>query len=616
MKSRGLKLLLRRATGRVVILAVTCVGALSAVAWQVHEQLPGQVVGGSNEPDSIELGAAPELSPESNPQVELMALSARLDEALAASRPVLLGSRDPNSSSCVNIMETGQVKTEVPGNVGDVDGGPGTTMGMLYYFDRLKNKTPLSDFKWHQTRLRTYLQNQSRINHKVGALVARFTQEARRFSEEAESWTSFPKELVPIGFDRANDWPSYCLNSLDNAIRARDLNETRRWATELYAAAFALEDLHRWAAFLAENQLTALDFQRRCESLFNTVESLKTPYDPTQSISQFPAGVLCLNGISNYYEVERQAETLYATPRAQVTASISESSYAPQSVAVMPDLREAFLDLQSVLSPNNRVTWELASQSPFHHAYMVNMLFRAKVANTVEDIRAALIKFDSIYPQATPSELMGALMYRGHSFAGLEWADRFQDKLIAAGNEISVSKSDSEALMEACRWTHAFYKPENYGSTLTLRDAIERQKLDCVRATDMISSILKNAGRTRMGHVRWSSETMGHSVAAYLGSDKDNQPHTFVIDGLNPADSPEIWPDAYFKGHEWPANLANNPTPYSVELYGRGIDGYIWAEGYIIRGPNAGYLITAGVPYFPSRMVSSTRKVYDGPYPQ
>ena len=149
-----------------------------------------------------------------------------------------------------------------------------------------------------------------------------------------------------------------------------------------------------------------------------------------------------------------------------------------------------------------------------------------------------------------------------------------------------------------------------------LRDALEKRELDCVRATDMIGAIFRNAGRTRFGHVRWCAGTAAHSVAAYLGRDGD-QSRTLIVDGLMPADKPEVWPDAYFHGHRWPPQpgVQNPPTPYAVELYARGLDNYIWAEGYVIRGPHAGWLTTSRIPYSTHRRADSSRKVFDGPYP-
>jgi hypothetical protein len=115
--------------------------------------------------------------------------------------------------------------------------------------------------------------------------------------------------------------------------------------------------------------------------------------------------------------------------------------------------------------------------------------------------------------------------------------------------------------------------------------------------------------------VRWCAETAGHSVAAYVGTENDKQ-QVVVADGLNPPPEPEHFPDCYFQGHAWPPGMTDNPTPYCVELYVRGIDSYVWADGYIIRGPNAGELTTAAVPYSTHHKNAETRKVYDGPYPQ
>jgi hypothetical protein len=47
----------------------------------------------------------------------------------------------------------------------------------------------------------------------------------------------------------------------------------------------------------------------------------------------------------------------------------------------------------------------------------------------------------------------------------------------------------------------------------------------------------------------------------------------------------------------------------------RGLDNYVWAEGYIVRGPNAGTLARAPVPYLPQREKKSVQTVFAGPYP-
>ena len=112
----------------------------------------------------------------------------------------------------------------------------------------------------------------------------------------------------------------------------------------------------------------------------------------------------------------------------------------------------------------------------------------------------------------------------------------------------------------------------------------------------MIGAIFRNAGRPRFGNVRWSAATGGHSVAAYLApGTKKLEPR--IVDGLNPPEQPEVWPNCYFHGHAWPPGLENNAPPYAAEVYARGIDSYIWLEGYIIRGPNAGKLMNAEIPY-------------------
>jgi hypothetical protein len=46
--------------------------------------------------------------------------------------------------------------------------------------------------------------------------------------------------------------------------------DCRASSAELAGAAFGLCDLHRWLAFLSENYLAALDFQKQCQTVFDS----------------------------------------------------------------------------------------------------------------------------------------------------------------------------------------------------------------------------------------------------------------------------------------------------------------------------------------------------------
>lgn len=549
-------------------------------------------------------------------QLSLAELTTLIQSALKTCRPLLLGSRDPSGPSCVEVSRTGAIQDVVPESKGDLDGGPGTSMAVLYYFDRQNVKSPMEDYSWHQTRLRTYLENNVVLNIAAERIAHEAAEQSRHFLEEAKTWSVLPPEIVATGFNRQDDWPGYCLTALDKAVSEKNLDAVKHWSNEVAAAAFWLEDLLRWRGFLYRNHLAALDFQAKCESLFKSAEQMHRDYIPVSTLSQFPAGVLGLNGRGNYYEVERQAERLYSMPADRFVEILENKNLSPASVWLPPASRATFLKLRNVLSPANQATWDLAARTPYEHGYLTNILFRARTAELVDKLAMALKKFDARNPNASVGELMNVMMYCGHSFAGIEWGDRYQPQLTQAAEQIPPNVSDIEALNDAWKWTYDFYKtPASYGITLTLRDALESKRLDCVRATDMIAAIFRNAGRARLGHVRWHSETGGHSVAAYMEAN-GAQIKPMLADGLTAPHQLESWPDCYFHGHEWPVGLESNNPPYSMELYLRGIDSYVWVQGYIVRGPNAGSLVTTSIPYSTHFQRESTEKVYKGPYPE
>jgi hypothetical protein len=205
---------------------------------------------------------------------------------------------------------------------------------------------------------------------------------------------------------------------------------------------------------------------------------------------------------------------------------------------------------------------------------------------------------------------MGVLMYRGHPFGGLEWPDRFTDELRKAGDAIASDKSDVEAFASAVNMTNAVFRQSQYAPTFTLRDALQQKKLDCVRATDMVGAIFRNAGRPRFGNVRICAGTFAHSVGCFMGRTSDDQPQTIVADPLDPSHLASEWPKMYFEGYTWPPEMQNPSKPYAAEMYGRGIDNYIWLEGYIIRGPNAGTLMAARIPFSTHRRQEKAEKVF------
>jgi hypothetical protein len=547
------------------------------------------------------------------PGSPLADLSARAGVCTRLSRAILLGSRDLKLSSCVNQPKPGDADARRLPNLADYDGGPGTKLALLLYLDRQNCKFPMDDYAWHQGRLRMYLRNQVTENQRALAETAALADRAASFADALGDGSTWPADLTPLLPGSRENWLGYCLASLNDAIVARNLDGARRWATELAGAAFALNDLHLWLEFLSENYLSSLDFQEKCASLFAETTQTGEPYDRETDISRFPAGLVTMHGVSNFYELEHQAERFFTMPADRSAEIATDAHLTPTSIWMPPAARENYVKIEGMLSAGNRKNWRAAARTPYEHSYLVNMLYRAGQSGAIDSVTDAVRRFDAIHPEASMGELLGVLMYRGHSFAGLDWADRFQPQLVEAAKRLSGS--DAEAFLQACRLTYQFDQSDTYAVTFTLRDALESKRLDCVRATDMIGAIFRDSGRPRFGHVRWSSGIRGHSVAAYVGTE-NGKSKVLLADGLNPPEQPEVWPDAYFHGHAWPAVVGKYPNPYAVELYVRGLDNYIWAEGYIVRGANAGTLMKAGIPYASHRANAETKKVYEGPYPE
>jgi hypothetical protein len=54
---------------------------------------------------------------------------------------------------------------------------------------------------------------------------------------------------------------------------------------------------------------------------------------------------------------------------------------------------------------------------------------------------------------------------------------------------------------------------------------------------------------------------------------------------------------------------------FSAELYVRGLDGCLFAEGYVVQGEYASRLVCAATPYLPGAEKPGSTKVFNGPYP-
>src|SRR5256885_2748162 len=175
-----------RTLNRTIMMTVACAVLLALVGAVLQRQFPTAAALLNSDSASL---------PASKPSSALVALAVKVDETLKTSRPVMLGSRDPSGPSCVAIIKTGDVKDAVPNNPGDWNGGPGTTMATLYYFDRQNNKSPMQDFEWHQHRLKTYLENEAAIKAVAAKRAHELAGEALRFYETTNAWSAVPNDL-------------------------------------------------------------------------------------------------------------------------------------------------------------------------------------------------------------------------------------------------------------------------------------------------------------------------------------------------------------------------------------------------------------------------------------
>ncbi len=532
-------------------------------------------------------------------------LAVSVNETLAASRPILLGDRDPRLCSCVSFQAKEDGSWLLPRHP---RGGIGMRLAWVCLPADLR-PTPLADFTWHQTEYRPLMERLKADNAAVLARTSRLADQAEAFARQMDAWAAVPAGFPPSGATPRDDWPGHCIKALDIAIAQGDLAAAKQWARELASAAYALCDLHRWLDLLLDNERTALAFQARGRSLFADCEGpTRGTYDSRTHIGQFPGGMLTMVNLRNFLEVEHQAEWLFQTPEEFLELTLDgESRVKTDGLAVTgaaiwmpPHVRGLFARLRANLSRANQQTWDRAAHTPFEHSYLVNMLFQAQRSGTAASVGLVLKRLDALQPDAPLSSLMSVIFCNVGSFGdGSSFGpDRYDRRLLAASARLTGDNEN--ALLTAQQLTNRLFGGwQNYQPVPDLSTALATGRMDCFGATDIIASLFRNSGRAGFYNVRWCSGVRGHTVAA-AERVRDGAYDIVLVDGLDFAQKAvETWSSAYADQHPWPAGgpLEDAPPPYAAELYARALHSYVWVEGYIVRGPHAGTFMRADLPY-------------------
>lgn len=469
-------------------------------------------------------------------------------------------------------------------------------------------KNPLADYERCQNTLRGWLENRLHRSQRTSAPIFELSSLTKQLALEVASWSGLSRGLPSIATaDPAGSRPAYCLSELNKAFRSADLQAAKTWSAELAAACFHLADLHRWLELLDANMLAALDFQAKCRGLFTGTAKHyeKETYDSGSSLGRYPGGSLILYGERNYYEIERQAENLFGFSR-ENPVSRTVATDLPAAYWMPPSLRESFRLLRDALAARHQPAWDRAASSPYERSCLENMLFRLSTSGALDAAATALRRMGRQRRQATSSDLLDVIFYRGGGFfCGLEWADRFEPRLMDATRRMTGDRQN--LLASAYAFTNAKFDVKNYvGGTLTLRSALDTGAFDCIRATDMIGAIYRNAGGTGFCELRECRGGPSHTVAG-IEMNAGNGYRVFSVDGLLANHrGTRTWPDSYFR----------SAREYCVEVYRRGLDTSLWAGGYIVCGPHAGTRIDAAIPYLPGREKGGAQLVYRGPYPR
>jgi len=528
-----------------------------------------------------------------------------LGKVAEGSRILLLGTRDPNGPSCV------QVGAGVP-LTSRRNGGVGTRTCYFMAAASSHRTTAPDEYRWQQTALTAYLQNLRVSNREAHARALRLADQTQRLAAALDVHDALPANLAALGFPEARTRLAYPAYGLDRALAARTLREARVWAREFHAAAFALADLHRWTDFIMQNQFTALAFQARCADVYRVSDRRFDIADKVGALGQddFPAGQAMVCNLYNLMEIERQAEGLFAQPPESWQRELAGASAGtghvlpavPAAVWMPLDARQAFTDLRGYLSPPNQALWDEAASAPYDRTYLANMLYRYQAAGVPKEVGVVLERFDRVHANPARHDLMDVLFYRaGSPGSNPGAAERFDSRLMQAA--ATLGGTDEQVLLGAQFFARALFGSwKNYCFTPTLLQALDLQKFDCISATDVIASLYRNAGRGGFYTVRWCAGSAGGHTVAGARLTRNGKPAIGIVDGLDiPQTRVTLWPQDYADGPRWPTGYVGRTAPIvAIEILSRGLDAYTWAEGLIVRGQYAGTLVGAPIPYLPA----------------
>ncbi len=543
-------------------------------------------------------------------------LNDELAPAVGGIRRLLLGSRNPNGASCVRQTKPEELSPE--GKVVPMDpfGGPGTRF--MFFHSSAMRRSAADDFTWCQKHFRSLLSATAIHARMVGEPLQAVRAKADRLADAAAGWKTFPEGFRPVVAPQPTDWPGYCFHALNRAVADRDLARCRRWSRELSASLFALADLRRWLEFLALNYVGALDMQAKAKVAFAWVDhahkTTKWPYRAVDREDELPAMAQLTALASNYYEIERQAERIFRTP-AEPPDTSAELAAAPAAVWLPPDLRKDFVAVRNRLPEPLRALWDRAASSAYERSFLTNMLFRLGRANVIDALIVVLGRIPDDDPPTHPSELMDVIFYRGEPCAAEIWGDRFDPRLIRAAED--MDGGDHNVLVRAHRLANEFLGGwANYqGSVWTLKEALDIRRMDCLRGTDFIGACYRNAGRHGYYIVHLSNGFAAHTLCGAEVA-ADGRREIVLVDSLLSTERKMTWPRAFFEGFKMPDDYPGPRGPtFTAELLVRGLDTYVFAGGYIVRGPHAGEEYRFAVPYLPAHPKGQRVKAYPGPHP-
>lgn len=393
---------------------------------------------------------------------------------------------------------------------------------------------------------------------------------------------------------------AYCLHQLCEAARVRNKADLAKWSGELYGAAFRLRDVLAWVNLISEWEMDLVNVLMRFERCFeNTHQMIQNPAfkQPWKNhmFGRCP-GVNSLAAIlhNDAFMTEWLLSDFLTTTNSEKSILANRQSELSMTPLLIT-CRKGVSKIISELSEPLQKMFRTIPITEFESSALNSNLLRYQSENQLGHLISSLQQYGSRQGNPTVTGLMEVLnISQGAWHSSTSAGDRYHPQLIDWSTMLPPKQSD--AVLRAHELARSCFANGLKGNIWTLHETIVARQYDCIRGSQLITTLLANVGYSGLHPVRWSA---GNLQAKAIATDG----HTFTtMEGDTALSFDSLKPPALlapfetfplpvhrFQGNDYPKILA-------FEKGYRSLMGFVSGVILLPQGPPAD--VQLRVPYY------------------